>query len=109
MGNNPNWTYDEFLAFTLLYASSVDAKISDDEVKLIICKVGDDVCNKMFKEFSKLNEYERLQTILSFKELYFKDDKQKQKLLSDIKQLFLVDKKFDNLERGILFYLNRLL
>jgi hypothetical protein len=39
MGNNPNWTYDEFLAFTLLYASSVDAKISDDEVKLLFVRL----------------------------------------------------------------------
>lgn len=109
MVNSLRWTYEEFLAFTLFYASSVDSKITDEERKLIVCKVGNEVCDKVYNDFIKLNEYERLQKILSYKDTYFPDEQKKHKLLADIKQIFLADKKYDNLERGIMLYLTKLL
>jgi len=104
-----NWTYNEFLAFTLLYVSSVDARIEKEEIQVIICKVGEEVCKKINSEFNEMNEYERLQTILSYREKYYSSPEQKSELLENIRQLFLADNKIDSFEQGVMLYLKRLL
>jgi len=109
MATLSNLSYNEFLAFTLLYVSSVDSKIDDNEIQIIICKVGNDICKKIQNEFDKLNEYERLQMILSYKNQYFSSSEQKEKLLNDVKEVFLSDNRLDNFEQGVMVYLKRLL
>lgn len=102
-----NWIYDDFLAFALLYAANVDIDVAAKERNLIIEKVGREKYARAAKCFNQCNDYERLQTILSLKERFFPNEEEKEKVLRNIKEMFLADGKFEQIEKSLLLSLRR--
>jgi thiosulfate/3-mercaptopyruvate sulfurtransferase len=102
-----NWSYDDFLAFVLLYAANVNIDLASREKQLIIDKVGREKYAKASKCFASCNDYERLQTIISMKDRFYPTEQEKEKVLRNIKELFLADGKFDHLEKSLLLSLKR--
>ena len=86
-----DWTYNQFLAFLLLYCARADYSITDAEKKFIRSKT-DNIDLKVIRdEFDKLPEYEIIQIILYFKEKYYNTPELRNKMYDDIKELFLAD------------------
>ncbi|MBT3302331.1 MAG: hypothetical protein HOD63_08530 [Bacteroidetes bacterium] len=102
-----SWTYEDFLAFAMLYAANVDIDVASREKKLIIDKVGRDKYALASKCFNSCNDYERLQTILSLKSRFYPNEEEKEKVLRNIKELFLADGKFEQIEKSLLLSLRR--
>ena len=70
----PNWTYNEFLAYLLLYAANADLGVNRDEKEMLFSKVSFEDYKHIRKVFEDASDYESLQTILTFREEYFNVD-----------------------------------
>jgi len=108
-GNHPKWSFDEFKTFLLIHASMADLDFSEAERVNIKMTTSPEVFEAIEKEYNLLNDIERIETILAYREQYFKDEASKEKLISMMREQFNVDGKFDIMERNLLLALSRLL
>ncbi len=103
-----NWTYEEFLAFLLMYAAYSDYKIVEEELEAIDIAVGKEHEQRAKKIMDKLNDAERIDLILSFEQKYFPNKEDQEKLFGDMRRIFLADGDFHALEKTTLMYLKKL-
>lgn len=107
--SNLKWSYNEFLAFLLIYISHVDMDFSDEEKDYIRIRVGDETYNKMFVEFDSMTDFQALETILSYKGVYYPTPEQKQELIDKMIAIFNTDMNFNIMERGLLHFMERMM
>ncbi|MCB0481950.1 MAG: TerB family tellurite resistance protein [Flavobacteriales bacterium] len=103
------WSYEDFLAFALMYAALADNELVEDEVDLIVKRVGVEREEMARKIMEKLSDSERIDLILSFREKYFPTKADHEKLFNDMKEIFMADGKYNQLEQFIMMYLRRIL
>ncbi|MFO7723805.1 MAG: hypothetical protein R6V49_11345 [Bacteroidales bacterium] len=82
-----NWNENEFRIYLLLYAAYCDMKLSEEEKSLIISKSLEDEYQIASKQFEEDNDYERVKTILSFREKYYPSMKDIDSLLKEVAAL----------------------
>lgn len=104
-----NWNYDEFLCFLLLHASFVDMEFSEEERYKLNEKFGKELVVKMLAELEKLSDYETLETILSYKGVYFPSLDQKKEIMNQVKRLFFIDGDYSIMEREFYRFLDKLM
>ncbi|MFD1061862.1 hypothetical protein ACFQ1Q_01290 [Winogradskyella litorisediminis] len=105
----PNWTKDELIAYTLLYAAHSDFKEDNHERNVIISKVDMQTFQKVHEEFSDDNDYQSIQKILASVKHHNYSIQNFNQLLADIKALFFADGDFDIREHSMLLFLKRIL
>ena len=105
----PQWSYNEFLAYLLLYAANADFDINDEERKLLLSGLNTYDYNNIRKAFDKSNDYERLQIIGIYRDLYYPDDESKEKILNDLRNVFLADEEYNSVERAVFMGLRKVL
>ena len=66
------WNFDEFLAFLLIYASHADIDFSREEEERIKALVSNEIFEDIYAQFNVMTDYQALETILSYKDIYFK-------------------------------------
>jgi hypothetical protein len=96
------WTYHEFLAFLLLYAVESDYSISADEKNRFLSRLSGFDYLQIRKTFYLHNEEERLKEIQSMNERFFNNNQSNQKILTDMKELFLIDMEHDSIMQAVL-------
>lgn len=104
-----DWTYKEFVAFLLIQIALVDMKFTIEEKAIIRAKTGEGTYDKMMDIFNKMNDYQVYETILSYKEKYYPEEEQKNKLIKDIKDVLDADLEFTVMEKELLFFMNKIL
>lgn len=104
-----NYSKDAFIAFFMLYASHVDINFSEKEKEMIMDHVTLDQFNEIYDEFMDLSDFQALQTIMSYRDQYFKTPEMKAELLGEIKALFYADGDFSVMERELLHFLEKLM
>lgn len=105
----PDWTKDELIAYTLLYAAHSDFKEDNHERNVIISKVDMQTFQKVHDEFSDDNDFQSIQKILASIEKHNYSKEKIDQLLADIKGLFFADGDFDIREHSMLLFLKRIL
>jgi hypothetical protein len=106
---NTNWSNDELKAYLLLYCANADFIETNEERDIIKSKVDKTTYNEIHKEFDKDNDYQSLQKILStVKRLEYSQD-QISKLITEMKDLFLSDSEYDQVEKNLMLGLKHLL
>ena len=96
------WSSREFTAYLLLYAAYADQEFTSGEREYLFSKVSIEEYSAVIKEFNKANDYEHLQTILSFREKYFSDKQSQENILKMVKEMFLSDNEFSPAEEGVM-------
>lgn len=95
-----NWSYNEFLAFVLLYAANADYNESAKEIEVIEGKVGSEALKKAHEAFDEKNDYQSIEFITSFQDTFFADEESKKMIYNDMEDVFNADKDFNFLERN---------
>jgi hypothetical protein len=104
-----NWTKNEFKAYILLYVANADYIVTKTE-KDIICKlVSPKQYHKIYVEFDNDNDYQSIQKIQFNIKKFKYTNNQIDKLLIEIKELFLSDGNFDILEKSMFNLLKKIL
>ncbi len=101
--------YQEFLAYLFLYGASADLIIKENEVEMILERVGKEKYERARKLFEGKSDYERLQFILSHKSVHFPNEEDKNKLMTQLKEIFLIDKDYSIMEQNIFRILQKIL
>jgi hypothetical protein len=103
------WNQQEFLAFTLMYAAHVDIDFSEEEKEKIKSIVDEETYDKLYETFTGMSDYSALETILSYKGLYYPTHDRKNELLDQMKALFESDGDFSIMEKELLMFLEKLM
>ena len=105
---NTNWTKEELNAYILIYCANADFTESKDEMDFIKSKLPTSIFKKIHKEFKNDNDYQSIQKIQSTVDRYGYTGEEKNRLLFEIKKIFLSDDNYDLLEKNLLRGLNRI-
>ena len=103
------WSFEEFLCFVLIYASHADLDFSESEKGAINEKCDPKIYQRQLSFFNSLSDFQALNTIMGYKDLYFPTLEQKQSLLDRIKEQFLADGEFSPFEKEVYFFLDKML
>ena len=109
MSENLNWNFEEFTTFLLLFAADVDMEITKEETDLIKKRIPEKSYDSIKSLFDQSNDYERIQTIMKYKGLYFPTQDRARELIAMIIKLFNVDGHFSRLEQNSVRVLKRLI
>ncbi len=109
MNEELEWNYEELLCFLLIHASYADMEFTEDERAMIIQKYGKETYEKMNDIYDGLGEYERLESILKYKGVYFPTIDRKSEILNEISRLFNADGTYSKLEKTQMSFLERLM
>ena len=103
------WSYNEFLAFLLIYIANVDMEFAEEEMTMIRKNVGEKTYEKMFTEFDSMSDFKAYETILSYKGVYYPTTEQKEELIEKMRDLFDADADFNIMEKELLHFLERMM
>ncbi|MFZ1524579.1 MAG: hypothetical protein WAT22_07165 [Saprospiraceae bacterium] len=103
------WSYNEFLAFLLIYVANIDIHFAEEEKAMIRSIVGEDTFDKMFAIFDSISDFRAYETILSYKSIYFPNQTEKDSLMEKIKDIFEADFDFNIMEKELLHFLDKMM
>lgn len=99
MDNIPFENKKDFLVYVLLYVANIDGEITFKEFRKVINTYGYDSYARVVEQFENDNDYEQLQKIEAFKKHFSESGLTAEELMEKIKEIFLSDGKFSDLER----------
>ncbi|MEM1323813.1 MAG: hypothetical protein AAGG75_26365 [Bacteroidota bacterium] len=109
MSEQPNWNFEEFSTFLLLYAADADLVLSPEEETLMKARLNEQSYEKVKTQYDSLSDYQRVQTIMSFKGLYYPTVERRDELIALIKKQFMADGDYSLLEKNMLRLLEKLM
>ena len=104
-----DWTFDEFKAYLLLEAAHADMEFSKAEDNFIHKRVGNQVFEKIYSEFSDDSDYQRITKLQDAAKTHCTTEKCKTILKEDLMKLFKADQNVDLMEKNMLLFLNRVI
>lgn len=104
-----NWSYDDYLAFLLVYAANADFIVEDEESLALMQKLGEEQYAKMKDYFLQLNDIQSIEVIYEFREKYCREPEQVTQVLSEIKTLMEQDEEFQPEEEELYLGIKRIL
>ncbi len=106
---NPGWTQEELKIYLLLYSANADLLESEEELDLIRAKTGTSDFEKIHTEFKGDNDFQSIKKIQSATRAHGYTKKDIAGLLSEMKEVFLSDGKYDLLEQNLFRMLKHIL
>ncbi len=106
---HPYWNFQEFTTFLLLYAADADFVITTEEKDFILQRANMETFQKVWDDYKEMNDYDKIQTILTYKGTHYPTATQKNELIDLIKKEFYADGDFSLLEKNLLLTLDKLM
>ena len=103
------WSYEEFMAFLLIYIAHVDIEFSEEEQNMIRSCAGEAAFDKMLAIFDSMSDYKAYETILSYKDTYFPSPTQKKELIDKMLEVCNVDASLNAMEKEIIHFMDRMM
>lgn len=103
------WSYNEFLAFLLIYIAHVDMEFAEEEKDLIKKNVGEPTYGKMVTIFNDVSDFRAYQMILDYKGVYYPTQDRKDEIIDKMKDLFYADGDFNIMEKELLHFLDKMM
>ena len=107
--NKQNWNSHEFKVYLLLYAANADFELTQTEKQIIHTKASKSEYKHIHSVFENDSDYDRIETILNFKDKFFATEQETEKLLKEINELLKVDHELDLYEKNFFRVLQKLL
>ncbi len=104
-----DWTYDDFIAYLLVFASMEDYEVTKEEEEYLISRLGEENYRKMQSLIDRSTVAEQMDTVSSLSKRYCTDRESCRKVLDDVKDLFMSNNEFSALEQTILIGLEKLI
>lgn len=104
-----NWTYDDFLAYLLIYASHADFMVSREEIAKIVGEVGRSEYATISAFFDKQSDADHANTIALLGARFCGDADCRNKLINELQDLLFADKHYRTEEQAFFYGVKRLL
>ena len=109
MGNYIDWTEEEFKAYLCIYAADSNFEYHIEEKKLIESKFSSETIDKIKEETDDLNDYQRSHIIVEYVKSKDYTQAQLEKMLAEMKEVYLSDGNFDKYEQSIYNMLKKIM
>lgn len=100
-------TYEQYIAFLLLFAAYSDQKLSHEEITQILNKITQKEFREMNGYFLSLNNYEQLNVIEHHKKEYLDTPEKINQALTDISGVLSSEKKFGPMQQYYYNFLHK--
>jgi len=104
-----NWSFYEFRVYLLLYVANADFELKEVEKERILADSNGKQYLRISKEFEEDSDYERIQTIQSFREQFFPTEEDIDRLIREIGKLLIADDEFNLYEKNFFRMLQKIL
>lgn len=102
-------TRKEFNLLVLLYAASIDGKIQEEELEMMLEKTDSETIRKIKKRFLKMSDMEMLDCIRERKDDFLATSENRQQLLDDIHAIINSDDHLTSMESHLMRVIEDLL
>jgi len=99
------WDDVDFRAYALMYAAFADNNLRYEEFDAIVDAVGLKKATFARQLMDKLNKSQRTELLLRFKSKFFPTEVELEKVLGEMKKIFLADGRFCIMEQSALAFL----
>lgn len=103
------WNLNEFTTFLLIHASHADFDFSPEEETIIRSLLSEEDYDQINDEYENMSDYQRLETIISYKGLHYPTIAQKDEMMGRMVELFQADGDYSSIEKNLYRFLDRLL
>ena len=104
-----NLSKEEFEIYCLLIAANADFNITRQELIAMGAGTNPEMFVKVYNGFEADDDLQRIETIRECKDLYIKDELDRQNLFDKMKKVFFADGKFQAAEQSIFTMLRKLI
>jgi uncharacterized protein (DUF2225 family) len=104
-----NWLKIELRTYFLIYCANADFDASKEDFDYIASRTDQVVYEKMLKEFSRDSDYQSIQKIQSSVERLNVDKAEIDSFLSQMREMFMEDGRFSELEKTLIMGLKHVL
>jgi len=107
--SSTHWSKNELQAYILLYCANANFVEKPAEIDLIKSKVDTTRYKAIHQEFDNDNDYQSIEKIIDAVNRLNLSDKQTDKMILEIKELFMADGDFDAAEKALFSGLKHIL
>ncbi|MBL0310886.1 MAG: hypothetical protein IPP77_14815 [Bacteroidetes bacterium] len=104
-----SWTYEEFLAFILLYAAEMNQDLSPNEMKFIEEKTGVEDIDRIRQHLDKISDTESIETIDHYKKVYLTTTESTLKAKRDLEALLKTPGVHSQFEKAAVHMIEKLI
>ncbi len=97
--DNNNWTYNEFLAFVLVYAAGVDCDLSDEQLEFIRSRTKVSDIAKITTVVDELNDVAALDVIEDYRKKYLDSPEKEEQARVDLENLLKTPGEHSQIEK----------
>jgi hypothetical protein len=106
---NTSWSYNEFLAFLLVYGAQLDADLPEEELEFIKRRTGIHAIDKIKEKVDSLSDMEALDIIEDYRKIYLDSDEKKEKAKRDLEGLLKTEGDHSQLEKAAVHMIEKLI
>ena len=106
--NHSNWSYNEYLAFMLVYCAEMNYNISQEELQFIKGKTGIADIEMIKAKVDSVSDAEALDVIDDFKKTHLTSPEKEEKVRKDLEAFLKTEGKHSQLENVLVHILKRL-
>jgi hypothetical protein len=106
---NTLWTYNEFLAFLLVYGAQLDADLPEDELEFIRKRTGISAIDMIKAKVDSLSDIEALDIIEDYRKIYLDTAAKKEKARHDLEGLLKTEGEHSQLEKAAVHMIEKLI
>ncbi len=107
--DDKNWTYNEFLAFLMIYAAEMNYDLSPEEIDFIKQKTGIADIDKIKDAVHNASDIEAIEVIEDYRKLYLHSTEQEQKVRQDLEELLKSQNNNSQFENALVHILERII
>jgi hypothetical protein len=97
-----NWDFEKFITFMMYHAAQADFVLTQEEREMILKRIGLDEYNEL-RTFHKQNsDYENIQVILYFKNIFLEDKENLDRVYEAMNNVFNADGEFSIHEKNMM-------
>lgn len=107
--DDSNWSYEEFLAFIMVYAARMNTDLSPAELEFIKQRTGIKDIEKIKAKVDSSSDIEAIEKIEHCKKRYLDTPEKESKARKDLEELLKTDSKHTQLEKVLVHIIEKLL
>ena len=107
--NNSNWTYNEFLAFLLVYAAEMNYPLSINELEFIRATTKIEDIEKIKSTVDSVSDVEAIDIVEDYRKKYLNSSEQEERAKADLENLLKTPGIHSQLEKAGVHILEKIL
>lgn len=106
--DDSHWSYEEFLAFLLVYGAQMTNDISTEEKAFIKARTGINDIDKIISQVNRVSDIEAIDIISDYRKRYLHTIDKEQKVRHDLEDLLKTTDKPSQLDSAIIHIIEKL-